>query len=384
MKHSVNISVIVPVYNVENYISRCIKSIQEQTYKDFEVLIIDDESQDKSIEIVKKLIKNDPRFKIISQKNRGLGGARNTGIRKANGEYLFFLDSDDYIENDTFSSLINYIYKYEVDIVVFDYFRVDENGNKLFSPKFGQYILDKEDAFRKILSLKTSPQAWNKLYKRKLFIENNIVYPEKFLHEDIATTYKLFWKSKKVGYIGRGFYYWVIRGDSITQKITYKHINDVVKSLLNKKEFLNQYGIYDKFELEYIRGSIQMLNILLERSWNYSNVIGNYDLYHYAFKLIDLELILTKEQMYKLEKFDKNLYKKFIENFQKNELLYKKEEKVCDTYKKKLLLLRNQLEEITNLRTYIIVQKYYKIRDFLLPLGTKRRKIAKLLIGRKN
>lgn len=378
--NNIELSVIVPVYNVENYIEKCINSLQKQTFKNFEVLVIDDESQDKSIEIVKNLIDNDKRFKVISQRNKGLGGARNTGIENATGKYLFFLDSDDYIKEETFQVLLNYINTNDVDIAIFDYFRVDENGKKLDSPKFGKSILDREQALKIILSLKTSPMACNKLYQKSLFIDYNIRYPENFLHEDIATTYKLFWKSDTIGYVGEGFYYWVIRGNSITQKITFKHINDVVKTLLIKKEFLNENSLYEKFELEYIRGCIQMLNILLERSWNYSYSINNYALYNYIYNIVKNELILRKDEIEKLNNFDKVLYEKFNINFKKMDLLDKEvgknsDDNLAQKYK-------NELYEVYNSRAYKMVIKYYDIRDSVFPLGSRRRDIIKLILGR--
>lgn len=377
---NIELSVIVPVYNVEDYIEKCINSLQKQIFKNFEVLVIDDESQDKSIEIVQNLTVNDKRFKIISQKNKGLGGARNTGIENATGKYLFFLDSDDYIEEKTFQVLVGYMNNNNVDIAVYDYFRVDENGKKLDSPKFGKCILDREDAFGKILSLKTSPQAWNKLYKKVLFVDNNIRYPEKFLHEDIATTYKLFWRSNKIGYIGEGFYYWVIRGSSITQKITHKHINDVVKTLLIKKEFLNENYIYEKFEFEYIRGCIQMLNILLERSWNYSFTINDFNLYRYIYSIVNNELVLRKDEVDKLNNFDKILYEKFSVNFKKMDIL--NEEKNKNSDEKIVLRYKCELQDIYNSRAYKTIIKYYYIRDSIFPIGSRRREIIKLILGR--
>ncbi|MGV6830385.1 MAG: glycosyltransferase family 2 protein [bacterium] len=371
--NNIELSVIVPVYNVEDYIEKCINSLQKQTFKNFEVLIIDDESQDKSIEIVKSLTKNDKRFKVISQKNKGLGGARNTGIKNASGKYLFFLDSDDYIKEETFQVLVNYIDCNSVDIAVYDYFRVDEHGKKLASPKFGKCIFVKEEAFSKILSLKTSPMACNKLYKKSLFLDNNIRYPEKFLHEDIATTYKLFWKSDRIGYVGEGFYYWVIRGSSITQKITHKHINDVVKTLLAKKEFLNENYIYEKFEFEYIRGCIQMLNILLERSWNYSFSINNFDLYRYAYNIVSNELIVKKNDIEQLGNFDKNLYKKFDKNFNKIQILKGKNQ----ISKLRYIFLEKYIPIVKK-----VFIKYNYILKFFFPIGSRRREMVKSILRR--
>ena len=378
MKDSIDVSVIVPVYNVEKYIEKCVKSIIKQTFHNFEVIIIDDESPDNSIDIVKKMTKKDDRFKIISQKNRGLGGARNTGIDNAKGEYLFFLDSDDYIEEDTLEMLVNYMKSKDVDIVVFDYCKVKEDGEVISAPKFGEGVLSKDDAYRKILSLTISPMACNKLYKKKLFIENNIYYPEKFLHEDVATTYKLFWKSDNIGCIGKCFYHWIERGDSITQKITYKHINDVIKTLLAKKEFLHTHNVFDKFEIEYIRGSVQMLNLLLERSWNYAGVLESYDIYRYTYMIISSELLLLKNQIEKLK-----IYDKFNNNMKNYKLLDEKVNASPERLTREIVVIKSEIEELKNSKTYRMIHRYYKVRDIMLPLGSKRRTIVKSIIGRR-
>jgi len=383
MQNNIDVSVIVPVYNVEKYIGKCIESIKKQTFDNFEVIVIDDESPDKSIEIVKNMAKDDSRFKIISQKNKGLGGARNTGIKNAKGQYLFFLDSDDYIEQDTLELLVNYMENNDVDIVVFDYLKVNENEKVISAPKFGKNILSRDEAYKKILSLKTSPMACNKLYKRELFVKNNIYYPENFLHEDVATTYKLFWHSFNIGYVEESFYFWVIRDGSITQKITYKHINDVVKSLLDQKDFLVNHDVFQAFELDYIRGSIQMLNILLERSWNYASVLQSYDIYQYAYMIVNSELILIKNQIEKLKTYDSVLYDKFKKNMKKHELLDTEIDSVQNDFEREALLFKNELEELKNSRAYKMVQQYYKIRDSILPIGSKRRAIVKILVGRR-
>ena len=113
------VSIIVPVYNVENYVGECIESIKNQTYSNIEVIVVNDGSEDRSIEIINDMIRDDSRFTIINQKNQGLSVARNNGLKYAKGDYFFFVDSDDYIEKNCIEELLNLICKYDVNMFDF-------------------------------------------------------------------------------------------------------------------------------------------------------------------------------------------------------------------------------------------------------------------------
>ena len=379
MSKNPKISVIVPTYNVELYLEKCLNSLKEQTFSDFEVIIVNDESTDNSLKIAESFENLDKRFKVINQKNKGLGGARNTGILHAIGDFIFLLDSDDYIKTNTFEDLYKYATENKLDLIVFNYDKVDEHGNKLASPKFGEGVFSKEEAFKKVLALKTSPQAWNKLYKRSLFIDNNILYPEKFLHEDLPVTYKLFWNAQKIGYCNESYYYWLVRGGSITQNFTYKHINDIVTALIGVKNFLIDQNIFEAYADEYIRGSVQMLNVLEERSISFSDKGGCFK--EYVKYIIDSSSIVTSEEIANLSNYDSKLYDKFTNNYSKLGLtettdgVYKLINKVDD--------LENQLFDIYNSKAYKFVKLYYLIRDKLFPVGSNRRELIKKTLKRK-
>lgn len=122
-------SIVVPVYNVEKYLKKCLDSIFEQQFEDYEVIAVDDGSTDKSNNILNEYIQKSTKLKVIHQENKGLGGARNTGIENARGEYLVFLDSDDYIDSKMLMVLNDYLEKYNLDILAFDCSKVDENYN---------------------------------------------------------------------------------------------------------------------------------------------------------------------------------------------------------------------------------------------------------------
>ena len=132
-------SVIIPVYNVEKFIGKCLDSVFKQTYSDYEIVAVNDGLTDSSLKILENYQIDNPKLKIISQKNKGLGGARNTGISNANGEFLILLDSDDYIASNMLETLDYYLSKYKLDILVFDCTQVDLEGNVLKYSTIDQY-----------------------------------------------------------------------------------------------------------------------------------------------------------------------------------------------------------------------------------------------------
>lgn len=177
------ISIIVPVYNTENYLEKCLYSLVNQTYKNIEIIIIDDGSPDNSMNIIQKFVLADNRVKVISQKNQGLSGARNTGMNNANGDYIMFIDSDDWIEIDTCEKAINASEKYNADVVFWPYIKEFSDLQK------DNYLFDKTEIIwsekninqlsRRMVGLVgdelANPQsidnlvtAWGKLYKKVL------------------------------------------------------------------------------------------------------------------------------------------------------------------------------------------------------------------------
>ena len=181
-------SVIVPVYNVKDFLEKCVDSVLRQTERDFELLLIDDGSTDGSGALCDELAGRDNRIRVIHQENKGLGGARNTGIEAASGDWLLFLDSDDWIEPETLEKALTAGEQQNADMVLFGFRSVDMQGKEL-----GIFL----DALPKNepLSPKTHkdlllcyPCAWNKLYKKRLFLETGVRYPLRVWYEDIRTT----------------------------------------------------------------------------------------------------------------------------------------------------------------------------------------------------
>jgi glycosyltransferase involved in cell wall biosynthesis len=186
---NVLISVIVPVFNVENYIVECIKSLSKQTHLDFELIIVDDGSTDQSINLIEKELKKFKRKKIIKQKNMGLAEARNVGIANCTGHYVTFVDSDDTISKDYIEIFKKSLLKNKADIIIANHI-VKRNKKEIHS--YDYFSDSKSEIFKKFLACRVSSSACAKLYKKSLFIKYKVSFPKGYLFEDVATTYKLY------------------------------------------------------------------------------------------------------------------------------------------------------------------------------------------------
>lgn len=245
-------SVIIPVYNVEKFIGKCLDSVFQQTYSDYEIVAVNDGSTDSSLKILENYQINNPKLKIISQKNKGLGGARNTGISNAKGEFLIFLDSDDYIATNMLETLDYYLSEYKLDILVFDCIQVDLEGNVLKYPTIDQYSDHYTDLTKKqFLSLE--PTACTKIYRKTLYTEHFIKFPEKLWYEDLATIFKLIPYTKRIGYLKEALYYYVQQSESITHSSNTYRMLEIISAINSNVEFFKKIGLWEDFyaELEW-------------------------------------------------------------------------------------------------------------------------------------
>lgn len=220
------ISVIVPVYNVEPYLRRCVESILHQTYQNLEVLLVDDGSTDASGIICDEYAAIDDRVTVIHQKNGGLSAARNMGTDRARGEYLCFVDSDDLLDCHMVETLYTDLTEQGAEIAVVG-FQMFERESEITHPKFITPVqcMSGRDAIRSTLvSDKLGDFAWNKLYKKDLF--RDIRYPLGRMMEDQGTTYKLFLQCEKVAYHPVPLYYYYQRADSILHRRNLKFYED--------------------------------------------------------------------------------------------------------------------------------------------------------------
>lgn len=217
------VSIIVPIYNVEECLEKCIESILRQSYTDIEVILVNDGSTDNSGDICTKYAKADSRVKYVKQENGGVSGARNKGLDVATGRYIAFVDSDDVINVDFIKTLYELLIKEKADIsacahcTISDYNEVDINDTK--TDNVNIYELNNELMSNKELAVKHTNQLiclWNKLYKKELF--DGIRFPEGKVFEDMYVYYKILDKSKKTIYMDRVLYYYYMRDNSISHE----------------------------------------------------------------------------------------------------------------------------------------------------------------------
>lgn len=207
------VSIIVPIYNVEKYLDRCLKSIKNQTYSNIQVIMINDGSTDSS-ELVAKKYLFDSRFTLLDKSNGGLSSARNVGINNANGEYICFVDSDDYIDARFVDVLVKNAQEFEADICCCDYYRTKRSNisGEIINEKI---ILLEDEKINFYLNYNIT-SAWGKLYKKLLFDKER--FPEGLLHEDIAINFRLFRQANKVIFTKSKLYIYFTRFGSITMK----------------------------------------------------------------------------------------------------------------------------------------------------------------------
>lgn len=209
------ISVIVPIYNVEKYLARCVDSIVNQTYKNLEIILVDDGSPDSCPQMCDDYAKKDSRIKVVHKKNGGLSDARNAGMAVATGEYISFIDSDDYVSDDFFECLLDVINKENSDIAECSVVKFyEDNRFDEFSDDLSVKTYDTQDAMSALIAENPFHQhVWNKLYKTELV--KDIPYAVGKLNEDEFWTYQVFGRANKVSKLNKTMYYYFQRNSSI-------------------------------------------------------------------------------------------------------------------------------------------------------------------------
>ena len=249
------ISVIIPVYNVAEWLPQCLDSVLDTDFDDYEIILVDDGSTDgKSGAICDEYAGMHPDLiKVIHQENGGPGASRNTGIEHAAGDYLLFVDSDDYIDSSIFEDLASYIKKYQSDIYLFGYCPVVNDVVKekvTANLPFGvQLSLDKNP---EILLLEPSP--WGKLWRRSLFVDNNITFPIKFWYEDLRASLKLFALADTIFNIDKAYYYYRIRENSIMNNTQLERNREIIDAIDDVFSFFEERGLKEKYydELSFL------------------------------------------------------------------------------------------------------------------------------------
>lgn len=277
------VSIIVPIYNVEGYIEKCLETLVNQTLEDIEIILVNDGSTDNSELIAKRFFEKYPeKIVYLEKENGGLSDARNYGIPYSKGEYIAFLDSDDYVEKNMYEEMYELAKRENSDMVQCNFYWEYPDKNK-------RKIADlKEYSDKKEMLVKTRVEAWNKLIRREILIRNSeIRFPKGLRYEDVEFTYKLVPYVEKVSILNKPFIHYIQRGNSIsnTQNERTKEIFDVLDNVI---EFYKEKNLYEEYkeELEYVyvktafcRSLFRMVKIqeesiqsqLLDKTWEKVN-----------------------------------------------------------------------------------------------------------------
>lgn len=272
MTSNVKVSVIVPVYNVEKYLKDCLNSVINQTLEDIEIICVNDGSTDNSLAILEDYAKKDSRIKIINQKNKGLSGARNTGMKYVQGEYILFLDSDDWLNEDALFELYWSHLDDNLDMLFFqtvDYYEEDGRyelnqfgGMTAIDDSFEGKIFNYKDVASIIFKIPHS--AFNKLYSTSFLQRINASFPEGINYEDLAFFYDVFLKAERVSILKKELLFYRIRENSISTSGGEKSF-DIFKSLKLVKDSLKDTTMDNKYLQDYLMFIVVNLKFVFVR-----------------------------------------------------------------------------------------------------------------------
>lgn len=244
IEENIKFSVVLSIYNVEKYLNRCLDSVINQTYKNLEIILVDDGSPDNCPQICDDLAKEDSRIKVIHKENAGLGEARNSGLDVATGDFVAFFDSDDYIDKKLFEELYRVIINENPDLIEFGHHDVDRQGNitKTFIPKTPLEKYEGEEVLSKFLPelICTDPKtgtasdllmsAWSCLYRRQLLVECNFhfVSEREYISEDVYSLMKLMPNVHSVSVVQKAYYYYCENDQSLTHSYNPKRFEKII------------------------------------------------------------------------------------------------------------------------------------------------------------
>ena len=261
------VSLIVPVYNVAPYLREALDSVVNQTYKDLEIIIVDDGSTDGSASICEEYAASDNRIKLVHQPNNGLSGARNTGLELATGDFVSFIDSDDSVSLVFVESLVNAIVSSSASIAICRLSSIDTSGNmsgvaaKSVFPTIKAGVFEREDALRALVDERMSVNVCNKLFRRELW--SDIRFLEGHVYEDALPEFKLFDKSERVVLVDEALYNYRQRTDSITSSVSMDKISDCMLAHYSVSEFIRN-GLSDVIsESLYLKKHQRLLSFLI-------------------------------------------------------------------------------------------------------------------------
>ncbi|XZJ41468.1 glycosyltransferase [Clostridium perfringens] len=329
----IDLSIIIPVYNAEKYLDKCLDNIINQSFNNYEIILVNDGSTDNSEKIVDDYVNKYSNIIKINKKNGGPGAARDEGLKIARGNYISFVDSDDYVDSNMLSYMMNYIKKYNCDIAIcgiymFDDYTGKELGKIELSEENREKPLNREELITLYLNNKITGHLWNKIYKRSLLIKERISFSDTKYYEDMYPTLKILDNVKYGIYVDNCYYRYRQVNGSITKSYTEQHVVDYINAIKLCEEYVN--NMYDK---------------------------DLYDNYLKQFKLYNLNTVL--KIYYKFKKYNrKNINKKFNFYFDRLNITYSLSEILINKnisnrnkvmyllYKTKLLLYKEKLKRL--------------------------------------
>lgn len=307
------ISIIIPVYNVEEYLDKCVESIVNQTYENLEIILVDDGSPDNCPAMCDEWAMKDSRIKVIHKTNGGLSDARNCGIDVSTGDYIYFIDSDDYISVDAIEKLYNVLSDNNCDIAFGRYVEVIDGIEKKAEYSDKTYIYSQDEFWEKRYSLSLQKEylisismmvSWNKLIKKEVF--DNVRFSKGRLHEDEFIIHKLIANCSRIAFLDSKLYYYLQRDNSIMGKRNLNNKIDALEALAQREEY-------------FLHNKKSFLNLSILSFLNY--IMLNYFNYKYVYK--NKELTRKSKGLYRY--YYKVMLKNNIKNephYRKNRLLY--------------------------------------------------------------
>lgn len=246
----IKVSVIVPVYNVEKYLPKCLHTLANQTLQDIEIIVVNDGTRDNSQAVIDSFVSKYPNIISLVKENGGLSDARNYGIPYAKGEYIGFVDSDDYVDENMYELLYHKAKQRDYDIVECDLHHVFENG--VIDSEIGERITDSKE-----LLMRGRSVVWNKIYRRQWLLDTKVQFPKGYIYEDVEFFSKLVPHIHSYAYVDAVSIYYVQRGNSLNNKQTLKTLQ-ILDVLQHIRKYYQEISVYDEYKdaLEFLYARI--------------------------------------------------------------------------------------------------------------------------------
>lgn len=299
------VSLIIPIFNTEKYLERCLKSATNQTLKDIEIILVNDGSTDNSLDIINRYLHVDKRIKVINQSNKGQSVSRNNGILLSTSDYICFMDSDDDASLTMLEEMYATAKKENSDIVSTQYKRILSDG--------ASFIVDRAIASNRhdfdISNPSLPASIWGQLYKKKLFIENNIFFPKGLYYEDQLISTQLYFYAEKITHLKKSYYNYYVVKDSTTNSVNIKKIDDIFSIIALIEDFFISKNILNTHHINIVAKLIKLISnyilVYLETNKQLNEA-------SYIFYKIERSLLLEKSNIEKIRQLHFGIYFMFI------------------------------------------------------------------------